>query len=244
MSQVLKLKHQAIKAAKDQDWETALLYNQKLLELKPFDIGALNRTGATYLQLHNPRKAQQIFKQVLEVDPANKLAHKHLERIKNKQSNHMPTFSQASFIEEPGKAKSVELYRLAGKKVLEQIRVGQKCQLEPKNRYISVTINDTYIGSLPEDLSFRLTKLITTGNTYECLIQSGDKHHCTVHLKELSRSPQNQSVNSFPKNKDHVTTTTINEVDESMLEEDIPVEMVDTDTDQEKTIDDIETPEE
>lgn len=245
MSQILKLQRLAIKAAKNQAWEEALQHNQALLELKPFDIGALNRLGAAYLHLNKPKKASQVFKQVLEVDPANKLAHKHLNRIKNKQSNNLPTFSEEAFIEEPGKTKSVELYRLAGKEVLEGIRVGQKCELKPKNRYISVSVEGDYIGALPEDLSFRLTKLIQSGNEYSCLIQSCDKTQCTVHLREVKRSDKNQSVNSFPKNKDHVTTTTtINEVDESMLADDVPVEIVDTDTDSEKTLDDIEAPEE
>jgi tetratricopeptide (TPR) repeat protein len=245
MSQIIKLQQQAIKAAKQQDWPLALRINQELLELKPLDVNTLNRVGATYLQLGKATKARQTFKEVLKIDRSNKLALKHLDRIRHKQKTNLPAFSNENFIEEPGRTKSVELYRLADKKVLASLAIGQECQLQPKNRYVSICVNDNYVGSLPEDLSFRLAKLMKSGNTYSCRIRSFDKSQCVVHLRELDRSKKNQDVSSFPSNQSNVTsTTTINEVDESMLEDDIPVELVHTDTDSERTIDDIETPEE
>lgn len=242
MSQVLKLQQQAISAAKSQDWEKAFQANQELLELKPLDVNTLNRLGATYLQLKKPRKAQQTFKQVLDLDRSNKLAQKHLQRIKDKQNTSLPAFSNESFIEEPGKTKSVELYRLADKNVLKKVSIGQECLLHPKNRYISVCADKIYIGSLPEDLSFRLAKLIKSGNQYSCRIRSCDGIQCVVHIREVERSTTNRNTASFSNNQINVTTT-INEVDESMLEKDIPVEMVHTDTDSEKTLDDVSVPE-
>jgi tetratricopeptide (TPR) repeat protein len=242
MSQILKLQQRAVNAAKSQNWEQAAQINQELLELKPLDPRTLNRLGAAYLQLNKPRKAQQTFKQVLVTDRSNKLALKHLERIKDKQDSALPAFSNESFIEEPGKTKSVELYRLTDKNMLRKVPIGKECHLQPKNRYISVCTEDTYIGSLPEDLSFRLAKLIKSGNEYACRIRSCDGTHCIVHLRELKRSKKNKDVSSFPHNQPSVTTT-INEVDESMLEDDIPVEIVDTDTDSERTLDDIKAPE-
>lgn len=243
MSQILRLQQQAINAAKRQEWELACQANQDLLELKPNDVNALNRLGATYLQLGKSRKAQQAFKQVLEIDSSNKLATKHLQRIKEKQITALPSFSRESFIQEPGKTKSIELYRLADKNVLKNISVGQECTLQPKNRYISVKVNDTYIGALPEDLSFRLAKLIKSGNTYSCRIRSCNGVECIVHLRELERSAKNKDVASFANNQANTTSVTVNEVDESMIEKDIPVEIVDTDTDTEKTLDDVSSPE-
>lgn len=242
MSQVLKLQTQAINAAKNQDWDEALQANQELIEIKPFDTGALNRLGATYLQLKKARKAQQTFKQVLEIDQSNKLALKHLQRIKEKQVAVLPAFSNESFIEEPGKTKSIELYRLADKNVLKKISIGQKCLLQPKNRYISVCIDKTYIGSLPEDLSFRLAKLIKSGNAYYCRVRSCDGTKCVVHIREAKRSKANRDIASFANNQTSATAVTINEVDESMLEKNIPVEIVDTDTDAEKSLEDVVSP--
>jgi hypothetical protein len=243
MSQILKLQLQAIQAAKNHDWKKASQFNQELIELKPFDTSALNRLGATYLQLNKTRKAQQTFKQVLEIDKSNRLALKHLQKIKNKQITSLPAFSNESFIEEPGKTKSVELYRLVDKNVLKKISIGQECLLQPKNRYISICIGKTYIGSLPEDLSFRLAKLIKSGNKYACRVRSCDGIRCIVHIRETERSTTNRDVASFANSQTNATAVTINEVDESMIEKNIPVEIVDTDTDVEKTLEDVSTPE-
>jgi hypothetical protein len=240
MSQVLHFQIKAIQAAKDQDWQAAIDHNVALLEIKPEDISALNRLGAAYLQVGDTKKAQATFERALGVDQSNKLARKNLEKIKNKQTPQVPSFSPESFIEEPGKTKSVELYRLAGKDVLDTLSIGQLCQLQPKNRYVSVLVNDIYVGALPEDLSFRLTKLLNTGNIYSCRIRSCNGNSCAVHLRELERSAKNRDLSSFPVNKSSVTST-INDVDESMLEDDIPVEIVHTDTDTEKSFDDFDS---
>lgn len=243
MSQILKLQHQAIEAAKDQDWKKAAQFNQELIEFKPLDTSALNRLGATYLQLNKTRKAQQTFKQVLGIDQSNRLALKHLRKIKDKQTISLPAFSNESFIEEPGKTKSIELYRLADKNVLKKVSIGQKCFLQPKNRYISIYIGETYIGSLPEDLSFRLAKLIKSGNKYACRVRSCDGIRCIVHIREIERSTKNRDIASFANSQTNAAALTINEVDESMIEKNIPVEIVDTDTDTEKTLEDVSTPE-
>jgi tetratricopeptide (TPR) repeat protein len=243
MSQVLKLQSQAIQAAKEHNWQLAVLHNQVLIKLEPQDINAYNRLGAAYLQLGNNAQAKKIFKQVLKLDGSNKLAIKHLEKIKKKQSSAPPKFSNESFIEEPGKTKSIDLYRLAGKNVLNKLSVGQDCQLQLKNRYISISADGQYIGSLPEDISFRLSKLIKTGNQYSCRILACGANHCTVHLREIFRSKKNQHTNSFP-NTQASAIITINEVDESMVDNDVPLEIVQTDTDEERTLDDLETPEE
>lgn len=195
------------------------------------------------IQKGDTKRAKATFEQVLQVDSSNKLARKNLDRLKNKQATQVASFSANSFIEEPGKTKSVELYRLAGKDVLANLSIGQACELQTKNRYVSVSANGTYVGALPEDLSFRLTKLLSTGNTYSCRIRSCNGHSCVVHLREVERSPKNKDVNSFPVNRAALTST-INDVDESMLEEDIPVEIVHTDTDTEKSFDDFESSDE
>ncbi len=243
MSQILKLQQQAINAAKNQAWEEAAQINQELIKLKPLDTNALNRLGAAYLQLNKTRKAQQTFKQVLKIDQSNRLATKHLRRIKEKQDTALPAFSNESFIEEPGKTKSIGLYRLADKNVLKKVAIGQECSLQPKNRYISILINKTYIGSLPEDLSFRLAKLIKSGNKYACRVRSCDGIKCIVHIREVERSIKNKDIASFANSQTSAAAVTINEVDESMIEKNIPVEIVDTDTDTEKTLEDVSVPE-
>lgn len=240
MNSFLALQQKAIQSAKNQDWAGAIEYNLSILELKSHDIAALNRLGVAYLQKGDNKKAKQAFEQVVTLDKSNSLAKKHLERIKNKQANIAPAFSHEHFIEEPGKTKTVELHRLAGKNVLSALSLGQACELKPKNRYISVEVGGTYVGALPEDLSFRLSKLIETGNSYTCRIRSCSGSQCSVHLRELARSVHNEHTNSFPVSKN--TYSNLNDLDEKFfLEEDIPLQIVDTDTDSERVIDELDT---
>lgn len=235
------LQLQAIQAAKNGDWKTALTKNQELLSLNPNDIGALNRSAIAYLQLNQEKEAKKLLEKVISLDKSNQIARKHLNNIKNKKRAKKPSFSSEQFIEEPGVTKIVELYRLANKQVLQNLDVGQSCSLIPKNRYISVeTIEGEYIGAIPEDLSYRLTKLIKRGNVYEALIHSASDKECHLYIKEKKRSKKNEYINSFPLNRTAITA--INDVDERfLLEENIPVAIVSTDEDNEKSIEDIDS---
>lgn len=244
------LENQAIQATKNQDWDQALAANLNILEQEPNNIPALMRSGIAYLQLEKKSKAKEAFEQVLTIDKANALAKKHLLKLKNNQKiilSHLP--SNEEFIEEPGKSKTVELHRLAGKDQLESLSVGQECTLKSKNRFISVESNKVYIGSLPEDLSARLSKLIAGGNTYVCYIQSLSSTSCTVFIKEATRSKHNQFIHSFPVAKNQLNG--LNDMylsDDSipLQMEDIPLQLVETDADDEKTPDrfDIDEPQE
>lgn len=208
-------------AAKDQQWATAVELNEQLLEHNPNDLGALNRLGIAYAQLGDMSQAKKAFQQVLEIDKANIIAKKNLQRLSSQTAQLSPSFAAQNFIEEPGKTKTAELHRLAGKNVLEGLAIGQACELKPKNRYISVEIDNVYVGALPEDISFRLAKLINTGNTYSCCIRSVSANHCSVFIKELTRSKKNAEVNSFPVSKAYFGGA-INEVEDllaSSLEE-------------------------
>jgi tetratricopeptide (TPR) repeat protein len=217
-----QLQQNAIQAAKDGDWQLAVECNQALVESEPTDIGALTRLGMAYLQLKNTDAARQAFKDVLKIDKSNGLARKHLDKLAHNQTVPVPAFTNISFIEEPGKTKTVELHRLASKDLLGKLQIGVECELVPKNRYISVEIDGQYVGALPEDLSFRLSKLIGRGNKYMCHIRSVNTGECHVFLREVKRSTKNEYINSFPLNK--VNLLTINDIDETFFQEqDIPL---------------------
>lgn len=242
MSLQADLRNLAIKDAKNGDWQQAVDHNLQLLELDPDNTNALNRLAVAYVQLGQVKKAKETFLQVLEFDKNNKIANKHLEKIKNNQTYVAPSFSKSHFIEEPGKTKTVPLFRLAGKNVLDAVSVGKECSLKIKNRFISIEVDGTYVGALPEDISFRLSKLIKSGNEYQCLIRSCNPKNCEVFLKESFQAEPNRGTHSFPPNK--MSLNPLSEVEESVvLEENIPVEIVETDTDTEKTLDTVDTSE-
>lgn len=224
----------AISAAKKQDWESAISYNQALIDDNSQDVGALNRLGVAYSQIGKMKEAKKAFQTVLEIDKSNIIAKKNLQKLENNQTPVKPLFSTQDFIEEPGKTRTVELHRLAGKNVLDALAVGQECELKPKNRYISVESKEgVYIGALPEDISFRLSKLIESGNTYYCCVRSFSGSHCSVYIKELSRSAQNQYVNSFPVTK--TSGAALNDIDDELLiEDDIPLGGLEAELDSER----------
>jgi len=219
MSTYSKLRTQAISAAKKQDWNAAASLNEQILLSFPDDVSSHNRLGLAYLQLGEQSKAVESFEKVLELDRANAIAKKQLERIKSKKTSTLPSFNSEHFIEEPGRTKIVELHRLAGKPVLEQLSVGSTCTLVAKKRYISVeSEHNTYIGALPEDISFRLNKLIATGNTYTCMIKSISSNLCSVYLKETFRSVENANTHSFPPGK--LSNAALLDIDDRFLMED------------------------
>jgi tetratricopeptide (TPR) repeat protein len=244
MNKLNLLQLKAIKAAKDLNWDTAIEINEHILENNSKDIGAWNRLGVAYMQSKKPTKAKKAFNEVLALDSSNTIAKKHLQSIKEKKVSNQPLFSREQFIEEPGTTKIVELHRLASKTVLEKLAVRHECELKIKGRYISIEVESIgYIGALPEDLSFRLAKLMKRGNTYQCFVYSASAKKCKVYLKEAKRSKQNQNINSFPLNKNMMSSiSALSEVDERfLLEENIPVEIIETDKDSdERTLKDIQ----
>ncbi len=247
---ISQLTQKAVQAAKNLDWDQAAQLNQKVLELQPKNLGALNRLGLAYLQQGKKHQAKQTFKSVLKLDKYNKIAKKNLTKIENNKVASINNFAQDSFIEEPGKAKNIELIRTADSDSLSTISIGQKCYLEPKSKYISVNTvqDDQYLGTLPKEISQRLIKLIKNGNTYTCSVQICHDEQCSVHLTEKSVSEKNKDFSSFPLISDEETpedsASTQLEENYVLEDEEIPVEIVQTDHDietTERSITDIET---
>jgi len=226
------LRAAAIEAVKNSDWTAAVQINQEILSKFPKDLSAMNRLGLAYLKLANDKEAKKIFKQVVDLDRSNIIANKHLNKIKNKEKTPDIIFNaEADFIEEPGKSKIISLHRLTGRAQLSKLKVGENCFLLTKNRYISVVDSKKkHIGALPEDISFRLSKLISNGNEYICIIYRIDDKQCCVQLKESFCSKKNAQLQSFPSKK---INTQFNLGDEVSLDEDVPLEIVNTDDDEE-----------
>lgn len=203
MKNIAPLQKQAVEAAKLGKWQEAIDLNQEILEENPCNINALNRLALSQMQLSLLKEAKETLCKVLELDKHNKIALKNLEKAKKKQKGKIAQFSQcSSYIEEPGKAKVIELIRLTEKKNLKKCAVGQECILDPKSSFISVNIaeDNGYLGTLPKEISVRLINLINGGNEYQCIIHSieSDQEKCRVYIEESKVSPKNQGKTSFP----------------------------------------------
>lgn len=227
MQKISVLSQEAITAAKNQDWQAALELNQAILEQEPQDVAALNRIGLAFMQLKQIDEAKKVFKQVLGIDKSNIIANKHLKKISNNQISNVQTFSDTYFIEEPGKTKIIELHRLASKQILGKLSVGQQCSLNIKSHFICVMTTDgVHVGSLPEDISFRLSKLIKNGNEYSCVVHSYSDKTCAVLIREIKTSEKNAHLQSFPVNKQSLNSVS-QLADDFLLEDDIPIQTID-----------------
>ncbi len=231
MQNQMLLKQEAINAAKNSDWAKAILINQEIIERYGEEPETMNRLGLAYLKNNQVSEAKKTFKRILEIDKSNIIANKHLDKIKNNESSVDIIFNQDNdFIEEPGKSKIVTLHRLAGKDQLKKLKVGQVCFLQLKNRYISIVDeNDRHIGALPEDISFRLSKLISNGNEYRCVVYKVNEKQCLIQVKETFRSKKNEQIVSFPNKAQNNLVLP----DDFILEEDIPFEVLGEEEDEE-----------
>jgi tetratricopeptide (TPR) repeat protein len=232
MQNQMLLKQEAINAAKNADWSKAISINQEILQNYGNDLEAMNRLGLALLKNKQTAEAKKIFSQVVNLDSSNIIANKHLEKIKKNETSTDIIFDQNNdFIEEPGKSKIVTLHRLTGKDQLQKLKVGQSCLLQLKNRYISVTDeHNKHIGALPEDISFRLSKLISNGNEYRCVIYKINDKQCLIQIKETYRSKKNENVISFPSKVQNNLVLP----DDFILEEDIPFEVTGEEEDEEE----------
>lgn len=183
--------NEAIDAALKSDWKKAIDLNCDILISDENNIDALNRLGFAYLKLGKPKKAESAFNKVLKQDPFNPIACKNLKKIKGHclkiQNNHQ--VSPKIFLEEPGITKIVNLINQAPKIILATIVCGQPLVLNHKKHTVEVRTDDnTYLGALPDDLSFRLRKLIKLGNEYDVYAKSYDEKSLIVIIKETKRS--------------------------------------------------------
>ena len=196
----------AIRAAINQNWEKAIEINKKIIKENKKNIAALNRLAHAYYQTGEAKKANETYKQVLEIDNFNPIANKNIKRL-NKAKRIKPNNKKKSinfynsgsmFLEEPGKTKLVSLVRLAQPSILAQTNPAQPVILEPKKRTISIIDeNETYLGTIPEDLSIKLIKFIKGGNQYQAFVKNVDHQKLEIFIKETNRGKKFTNDPSF-----------------------------------------------
>lgn len=192
----------AIAAALSHLWKDAISLNSELLKKNSSDIAALNRLGYAYAQNGQRQRAKTTFENVLALDPYNQIALKHMRNVgmvRKKSSiestNHI---SPLSFLEEPGVTKIVAAVNLAPAQTVALLTPGMELMLKPRNHCIEVRLPPkTYIAALPDDLSYKLLKLIASGNRYRVIIKSVDKKSLVLMLREVVRGKKFAGQPSF-----------------------------------------------
>lgn len=202
----------AITAALTANWQEAVKLNVKILTQDRTNVEALNRLARAYGCLGQIKKAQNIYKKVIEQDPYNIIALKNMEKLAKTAANGhtspnssiqaRPTGSGLNlsqvFLDEPGKTKLVNLLNLAPPSILASLNCGDKLVINPKNHAISVAAGDgTYLGAFPDDLAHRLLAFIAGGNAYEAFVKSASTKNLIIFVRETIRSAKFGNQPSF-----------------------------------------------
>ncbi len=206
MTDLDHLEQLAIEAALKSQWKRAIIYNQQILELEP-DVSALLRLGYINFKVSDWKEARKYYQKALKIQPLNHLAHINLEKVKilekkgYKSNKNTTTIDLNQFLEITGKTKNVHLVNIGQKNIIAALTVGQSVNLIQKKRKIEVrTIENEYIGSLPDDLSRRLSHFIKANSIYEAFVKESDLIYVVIFIREVKKGKKVANYLSFPRN--------------------------------------------
>ena len=200
-----ELAQKAVSAALAGDWKTAISLNREILKNNRRDVDALNRLARAYSEVGEVKKAKSLSSKALKIDPFNTIAQKSLakwKKVRGKRNMGVGKTSAVAFLEEPGKTKIVPLIYLGDSNLLAELDSGDSVVLAPHSHRVTITTHDgKYIGRLTDDLSARLRKLISLGNTYQAFIKSVSSESLLILIRETKRAQKILNVPSFPAEK-------------------------------------------
>lgn len=206
---------EAINAALQKNWNNAVSLNISILQNDAENIDALNRLGYAYIQLGKNTEAKNAYTKVITIDQYNQIAHKHLIKLQSNHKNNSggsAVVSPLMFLEEPGKTKIVPLINLAPANVLATCSCGQTLTVKIKKHCIEIRDESgTYLGALPDDISFKLIRFIEGNNSYALFIRSIGKNVLSVFIRELARGEKYKNQPSFTPSTTYVSQGRINE---------------------------------
>jgi len=203
------LAQKAVGLALEGKWEDALAVNQEIISSDPTNTEAFNRLAHAYSETGNIEKAKEMAKKVLEIDPANNIAQKCLERwevARHLDGAPSAAVSPEAFLEESGKTKIINLLNLGDSSNFANLDYGDEVFLSAHSHRVSIVDhNGKYLGKIPDDLAARLKTLLKAGNKYTALIKSIGRKEITVFIREIENKTD---MASFPLEKiDYVSFT-------------------------------------
>lgn len=198
---MLSLKSQAIQTALVGDWNNAISLNEQILKESPDDINTLNRLGFAMMSNGNVKEAKTVYEKVLSLDMKNPIAIRNIKRLNGGNNTRTNIPLNNLFIEETGKTKIIELVNIADKKIISHLRSGEKVTVRIKrSKIFALDCEDQYIGSLPDDISKRLTEFMNGGNEYDAYVWAADDSKIRIFIREVKRMKRYTNQPSFLSN--------------------------------------------
>jgi tetratricopeptide (TPR) repeat protein len=200
----------AVAAALAQNWKEAIRINLVILKTQKDNLEALSRLAYAYLKTAQISLAKKTYEKVLSIDQYNHIAQKNLKKLGNLKKKDVAKdsdyrLSPLMFLEEPGKTKIVDCINLAQHQVLSLLSSGEEVHLKAKNHCIEIrSTQSTYLAALPDDMSFKLIKLLDAGNTYQAIVKGIEKNGLKVLIRELSRGKRFANQPSFTSTTSYI----------------------------------------
>lgn len=198
------LNNQAIQAAINGDWATAITLNSELSKKYPEEAEILNRLAKAYVESADLSKAKSAYRSALKVDPYNHIAKKNLEKLStaNESDLHRMSGSAISpnmFLEEPGKTAIAEVTDLAMGKVVSTLKIGDKLRFEVNGNTITlISPLAKRVGKLEETTAQIVTSAVRVGSKFDFIVKS----------VELNKNSENLKVTVFIRETLHSSKLT------------------------------------
>lgn len=158
-----------------------------------------------YKNSGKPQKAITTYQKVLRLNKYNLIAKKNLDYLKLNSHGGMTSASVNSlasaevFLEEPGKTKLITLVNLAPSTKIVAVSPREKLEITVKRKSVFVIDQrHSYLGSLPDDMSFRIMKFLKSGYRYDCYAKTVEKNNLIVLIRETQRSKKLNNLPTFP----------------------------------------------
>lgn len=193
--------------ALDGKWKEAIEVNQSLIEEFQRDVDAYNRLGKAYFELRRYRSSFEAYSNALEIDPANIISRRNLERLEplrdveeeDDDAGSRPPARFNIFIEEAGKTFLDEVVEPAPSIVLMTLSSGEQLDMVIDGDSISlVDDKGEYIGKLEPRIARRLITLLELGNEYAVYVTANAGDSVRVIIREMNRSAEMGDRLSFP----------------------------------------------
>ena len=200
-----QLENAAVDAAICANWLDAIEINKKIVSAQKNDVQAYLRLGFAYLQMQKLNNALEQYKAVLAIQPQNMIAAEYAEKIKLQKTDHKKTtgvkllLDPQTFVELPGKTKSVSLNQLGQKNILASLIVGEQVYLSIRKRHVEIrTESGEYAGILPDDVGTRLMYFLENDSVYHVFVQEATLNTVSVFIREITKGKKVEKMASFP----------------------------------------------